>query len=317
MKRIVWLYYKLTNTFRRIFNAVLSRIKIKLLIKCKYKQKRLDAEQAHNKIAEIIIEGKPALIARFGSNEARCTADSIGVKLGIIKNINKKVLKAINNNAGVFPRGQKMALKFSEISIEAAKKVDLLGVWGSNMQDYLVNNVCPKEMFITSLGNLEPYNSSFPWSRALEGKKVLVIHPFKETIEAQYKRRELLFENPNILPKFDLKVIKAVQTIAGEKDDRFDDWTEALEYMYQQTLNEDYDVAIIGCGAYGMPLAAKIKESGKIAIHLGGATQLMFGIKGARWDNHPLSKLYNEYWVRPSENETPQMAKKVEGACYW
>lgn len=30
----------------------------------------------------------------------------------------------------------------------------------------------------------------------------------------------------------------------------------------------DYDVAIIGCGAYGMHLAAHAKRKGKIAIHL-------------------------------------------------
>jgi threonine dehydrogenase-like Zn-dependent dehydrogenase len=31
----------------------------------------------------------------------------------------------------------------------------------------------------------------------------------------------------------------------------------------------DFDVAILGCGAYGLPLAAAIKGMGKQAIHLG------------------------------------------------
>ena len=87
--------------------------------------------------------------------------------------------------------------------------------------------------------------------------------------------------------------------------------------MYSEVMKYDFDVAIIGCGAYGMPLAAKIKNGGKIAIHLGGATQLLFGIKGARWDHHPLSRMYNEHWTRPAEEETPKASQLIEGACYW
>ena len=58
-------------------------------------------------------------------------------------------------------------------------------------------------------------------------------------------------------------------------------------------------------------------------MHLGGATQLLFGIRGKRWEDENYNKQYNysalmnEYWVRPSEDEIPDGAKKVEGACYW
>ena len=83
-------------------------------------------------------------------------------------------------------------------------------------------------------------------------------------------------------------------------------------------MKTDFDVAIIACGAYGMPLAAKFKSAGKQAIHWGGMSQIWFGIKGARWDNNPrVNQFYNEYWVRPSENETSRSNKRVEGGCYW
>lgn len=49
--------------------------------------------------------------------------------------------------------------------------------------------------------------------------------------------------------------------------------------MKDEIDKQDYDIALIGCGAYGFPLAAHIKRSGKKAIHLGGALQLLFGIK--------------------------------------
>ena len=148
---------------------------------------------------------------------------------------------------------------------------------------------------------------------------MLVIHPFKDTILSQYEKREKLFENPEIFPELaDLRVVKAVQTIAGNRDERFGDWFEALDWMYTEAMKADFDVSIIGCGAYGFPLAAKLKEAGKQAIHMGGATQLLFGIKGGRWDTHPvISKLYNEHWVRPAASETPNSIQRVEGGCYW
>ena len=59
---------------------------------------------------------------------------------------------------------------------------------------------------------------------ALKGKRVLVIHPFDDTIQKQYLRRETLFDDPNILPEFELHTIKAVQTIVGTKDERFETW---------------------------------------------------------------------------------------------
>lgn len=279
--------------------------------------KWLDFDETQRKIEQIILDGKPALVSRFGSNEAICTAEAIGIEIGARKHFSKKTMFSIYRNAGVFPCNEEFLFKYGMISKEAAEKVDFLGVWDTRMQNYLINKVCRKGIDITWLGNLEPYYSKTPWTAALKGKKILVIHPFKKTIEEQYNKRTLLFENPDMLPEFELSVVKAVQTIAYEKDERFQDWAEALDYMFNEAKKVDFDVAIVGCVAYGMPLAAKLKDYGKVAIHLGGATQLMFGIKGRRWDNQPAGKLYNDYWVRPSKEETPESFKTVENACYW
>jgi len=95
----------------------------------------------------------------------------------------------------------------------------------------------------------------------------------------------------------------------------------------------DFDVCLIGCGAYGLPLAAHVKRLGKQAIHLGGGLQLLFGIKGKRWDNpdygkkefsnfpglmqYSYSSLYNEDWIKPLPEDTPASAKKIDNATYW
>lgn len=316
--RILWIFNFFYGHFRNRVNYAMKKRNIPFQIKAlPMKYSLRSTEDAHKAIRDVILKGAPALIARFGSNEVYCAALAAGVKLGLKKHIDETALDSMHYSAGLFPRTEDMAIRFSEILCESAGKVDILGHWDSNMQDYMVRTVCASQIRLTALKNLEPYYSNTPWTAALKGKKVLVIHPFKESIESQYKKRELLFDDPDMLPEFELHVLQAVQTIAGEKDDRFSDWEEALNYMYEEAMSYDFEIAIIGCGAYGMPLAAKLKESGKIAIHLGGATQLLFGIKGARWDNHVLSRLYNEHWVRPSKNEIPELSQRVEGGCYW
>lgn len=169
------------------------------------------------------------------------------------------------------------------------------------------------------LNSLEPYLHTNPWSIVLENKKILVIHPFNKTIESQYNnKREFLFSDERVLPIFkSLETIKAVQTIAGNATS-FNDWFEALEYMKSEIDKKDFDIAIIGCGAYGFPLAAHVKRIGKKAIHLGGATQMLFGIKGKRWIENPkFTSIINKHFVLPSEEDKVVDAEKVENGCYW
>jgi hypothetical protein len=98
--------------------------------------------------------------------------------------------------------------------------------------------------------------------------------------------------------------------------------------MEDRMDSTEYDIALIGCGAYGFPLAAHAKRMGKKAVHLGGALQILFGIKGKRWEDpnysvgfgnrtNPYLEMFNEYWVRPSADECPKDAKSVENGCYW
>jgi hypothetical protein len=63
---------------------------------------------------------------------------------------------------------------------------------------------------------------------------------------------------------------------------------------------------------------------GKKAIHLGGSTQLLFGIKGKRWEDPnygfngtSYSSFFTQHWVRPSLEETPQDSNSIEDGCYW
>lgn len=284
-------------------------------------------EYANDLIYSYLISDSPCMIARFGSTETLCLTNYLGVKSNNrnwVDFINGKssewwwvpeTINQMQNWSGFFPPEVDKIEQFCQLMLKDIPQVDILGSW--LIQEKKFDQYLSTSKKIV-LEDLEPFFSKSPWTRALEGKKVLVVHPFADTIEKQYLKRELLFDG-NLLPSFQLSTIKAIQSVAGESTE-FSDWFEALNFMKDEIDKADYDICIIGCGAYGFPLAAHVKRSGKKSIHLAGATQLLFGIKGKRWEEFvvwPYTNLFNKSWVRPGEIERPKNANIVEDACYW
>ncbi|MFC1831911.1 hypothetical protein ACFL0S_07820 [Thermodesulfobacteriota bacterium] len=275
----------------------------------------LSGEKCSAIIRSVILDRKPAMVARFGSTEIKAVLYP-QMPSAVRCLLRSKVFYSMKNLSGFFSISNDGITKFSRLMIEDMKLLDVLGSW--RVEEKLLLKHFPNAKRI-DLKGLEPYYSIDPWSKALEGLRVLVVHPFDKTIRHQYyNNRERLFSDKRILPKFkELETVKAEQTIAGNQS-VYSDWFEALEAMKAAVDLKEYDVAILGCGAYGFPLAAHVKRQGKIAIHLGGGTQILFGIKGRRWDTHPvISSFYNDSWVRPSPEEIPIGANKVESGCYW
>ena len=221
-------------------------------------------------------------------------------------------LNNIYKLSGFFPVSEESLFMFKKEMISSIKQIDLIGSWVEGENKY--KQYFPK-VKVCNLIMLEPYFAPNPWTSALEGKKVLVIHPFSSLIEDQYnKKRNLLFKDKNILPDFELKTLKTPITYPGG-DFKYHNWFEILNYLTNSALKMDFEIAIIGCGAYGMPLAARLKKAGKKSIHLGGAVQILFGIKGKRWDGmKQFKKMYNKYWIYPS---LEKVYKDVEDGCYW
>ena len=91
-----------------------------------------------------------------------------------------------------------------------------------------------------------------------------------------------------------------------------------MDFYKNEVDKIEFDVAIIGNGSWGMPLAAHIKLMGKVAIHLGGATQLLFGISGKRWENwKPYRAMMNEHWTSGSQAEQKPWFNNYDNKSYW
>ena len=296
-----------------------------------------DFDEASDMIYRLLASGRPCMVARFGSTELFALTNYLGVSApshSVWNYIRGKqfawwwdenVKDQMTRWSGFFPSTEENLTRFGAMMVEDSREVDILGSWLRS--ELIMKAAFGLDFKKVVLVSLEPYWAKNPWSRVLEGKRVLVIHPFASLVEEQYRtKRTQLFKDPRVLPEFELKTIQAVQSLGGSSE--FPSWFAALDSMKAQMDATDYDIALIGCGAYGFPLAAHAKRTGHQAVHLGGALQLLFGIRGKRWDNpdygiqefgrqNAYKTLFNDNWVYPSADMMPANARQVEGACYW
>jgi hypothetical protein len=171
---------------------------------------------------------------------------------------------------------------------------------------------------LISIRGLDPFYVEHPWTAALAGKVVLVASPFVDSIGRQYRRRELIWPaRPALLPEFALELMR-LPFSAGLVKSPFEDWFQARAALIADLQSRSFDVLLVGGGAFSLPLVVAARDMGKIGIHLGGSTQVLFGVRGGRWDRHPvISAFFNRHWTRPSPAETPRNHQQVEAGAYW
>lgn len=301
-----WRFFKKNSMIQRVRQFFINR---KAAIKV---VPTLSPDECNQYIAKILQTNSPALIGRMGWVEGYCTG-----KILLDRTLSEKEQKMLRSPAGVFPMTSGHLQKFAATYLDAIAHADLLGLMDAPFHGWLIKTYA-KKLKLAELSALEPYFFNNPWSWQLHGKTVLVVHPFTASIGKQYLTvREQIFDNPKMLPEFTLKLMTAPQTVPNNKME-YSSWFEALTILEQKVQNESFDVALLGCGAYGLPLGASIKKMGKIAIHLGGATQLLFGISGGRWRNNPkFQQFMNESWSPPLEEERPPGWQEIEEGGYW
>lgn len=289
-------------------------------------------QEANDYCYNLLASGKPCMISKFGTIELsvlqqfRSTKQIPSfndyvefvkcIKPGL-QHLNNNCLNGLCSNAGFFPNHVELVEDFYNIYVDAMKQIDVLGSYIYGEKDFSAELKSAKKVNIE--GYYYPFFFKNPWTKLLYGKKVLVVSPFDKEILTQYDNRKLIWGDKveEILPDCNLVVYKSVQSMLGIKTE-FKSWFEALSKMKEDISKIDFDVALIGCGAYGMPLAAYVKELGKQAIHLAGCTQVLFGIRGKRWDDlDSVNRYINSYWIRPYADSIPEEAKKIENGCYW
>jgi hypothetical protein len=273
-------------------------------------------------LTEMITKKVPYASGKMGSVEVsglttylnRVKARSRGSR---VPAYSRFLLPKMHVNAGIFPKAEEEYDRFGAIYLEAVQNCDMLASWDVAGEAQILGRYCKKAVLVDTISLHYPFFISDPWSSALEGKRVLVVSPFIDTIRKQHQRFDTLWDDPRVLPPFDLLTLR-VPLSAGLVTPVDADWSSALDRLKNEMSQLDYDVALIGAGAFSLPLVVHAKNAGRIGIHLGGPLQILFGILGGRWTWNPdFKRFIKDTWVRPSEEETPKSAGLVEGACYW
>jgi len=262
----------------------------------------LDLKESDKYISQLILSGTPFSVARVGF-----------IEIAALLNPVPHWIRHLDTDAGIYNVNQ----KWFDLYSNCIRNCDAFAViTGALEREQSVIHHPHKLDFLA----LEPFyrlqDGVAPWSHALLGKKVLVIHPFVDSFQKQ-KNFKMFGDHRHVfLEGQEFVFYKSFQTSAGNH--LHTSWEETFSIMCQDVQKLDFDIALLGCGGYGLPLVNFIKGLGKSAIYVGGGLQLLFGVMGRRWETSDFWKKHDtSHFIKPSGDEIIQNCQIVEGGCYW
>lgn len=315
-KKIDWFYRYMISCFQcKLLRKIMPFDKfwhMRIRYYKRYIGEYMELEAANEQLKAWIREGVPFAVTRNGMGE---TAMFVSLIQDSVWNSQTFVKHAM---ALSFDKDRDLMQRYFEMILQMYRETDMLCAWFVvNMEEYGIAKYY-KNRFLTSTSVVDLYAYDTCWIRELKGKRVLVISPFVDTMTEQYRKRELLHKDPETLPEFTLLTVKAVWWYSQGRDPRFQSWFEVLDYLYDECMKLEFDIALLSCGSFGSPLVVRLKQAGKQAVYMGGMLQLLFGIRGKRWDKIP--GLYNEHWVSlPEETKFGNIntLDNTQGGPYW
>jgi hypothetical protein len=234
----------------------------------------------------------------------------------------------LERNAGIFPAEPTFIEDWVSDYKDAAEEADVMAVsWFkplAALEWNYIQKINPLAKKIP-LRSLEPYYTASPWISCLAGKRVAVVSSFAETMKSQANHFDKIWPETlsTSLCQVEWTFVRSYYSPVlaqghCEWPEPIQSWQDAVEYLEKQVLESGVEIALLGCGGLAMPLAARLMKKGVIVVVMGGAIQVLFGIRGRRWEQHlVISGFYNEAWVYPVQEEVPRGAEQVEGGCYW
>jgi len=276
--------------------------------------------ESNELIKHLIDKKEPFFISRLGG--------SIGILTRNYKanmQIPRRIIIESQTHDGIYCNNMGDLLKYADMYADSIENSTYLACFTNicnETQDYFIKKYSLKTLHSRVL---EPFYSILeneqPWSRNLKGKKILVINPFIDSMKKQLDNNFQMFKDKKIfLDGQQFIFYKCFNSLANNRP--HNDWYETYQVMCNDIKDLDFDIALLGCGGYGLPLCnfiyTKMKKS---AIYIGGGLQLLFGVMGNRWENNPMwKKIISENgskFIKPSGDEIINNNNMVENACYW
>lgn len=230
--------------------------------------------------------------------------------------------------SGIFPATTEFIHSFAQFSLESLQYIDYLAVSGVSFEQLLLCEQQSETRFV-AIHDLEPdrsipYQAINCWLPSLRGKPVLIISSIATLLveRAEQELFENVWRKPGI-PWFGPLSFEALdfpQIYDQETQVLYPTLMDLLNTILDQIDSIEFDVALIAGASLGIPIAAHVKKTGRVAISLGGHLQVLFGVQGKRWlDNDQWQKSYvTAGWI-----PTPEWAKPTttiglaDDGAYW
>lgn len=281
----------------------------------------LDLISSNAYLIDLLKTEEPFFISRLGSE--------IVNSYNYIVNKQIQFSKTLDINAGIYCKKDIQLVLYYQMYYDAVKNSDAIAIFNFLPQIALHEEYFMETIKLQGLASrvLEPFylilENQIPWTHHLLGKKVLIISPFIDSFQKQINRGFHMFSDKSktiFHPDQEFVFYKSFNTLAGNH--MHSSWVETFNIMCEDISKLDFDVALLSCGGYGMPLANYIKNNlKKTSIYIGGGLQLLFGVIGQRWlNNQIIGKIIMQQpsqFIRPSGNEIVRNKHIVENGCYW
>jgi hypothetical protein len=150
----------------------------------------------------------------------------------------------------------------------------------------------------------------------IKEKRVLVITSFANLIQQQFDSGHVYQLGLSFPPILGLDTVLVPYCFCNNGPHA--NYFETLDFIFEKVREKEFDIALLGCGAYGHMLTHKIHtDLHKDAIYVGGGITTLFGILSTREKKYT-DLIPNEYWIRDIPDEyKPENYKMVEDGCYW
>ena len=269
----------------------------------------------NNFISHHLKNNIPFAAGKIGGNELQL----LHFALNQSTNWHPQFKKECEEVAGLYPMTLENVTWFKDAMLSNMDHLDLVSTWSKTLPEF-ENNIIQayaKKAYTTNLQHLEPYFFNIPWTKHLEGKTVAVFSPFADSISQNFNNFDKIWSG-KIKNNFNLVTVKYPTSIPITVNSPYKNSREVYNEFKDKIQSMDFDVGIFGTGHTGLLFALECKKLGRTGIHLGGPTQILFGVKGNRWQSmEEFKPFFNEHWTSPLKHETPERFYDVEDGCYW
>ena len=283
-------------------------------------------EEGGRMLRSRILTGIPFVAGKLGTSEFEALQWFISHANGPFP---LHIQKNMKINAGLFGAG--CIEEWCSYMIQNLAMMDEIAMWNpiAPVQErYFIQERCSSVKKYLPLRALEPFyqkEDENRWSLSLG--PFCVVSPFKESIESQWQKRDGLFPYP-LFAEADFRGVVRVgysPIICGDSEDCAwsetvleGGWFSAVLSVVEECVAKDVGFVFVGAGALSLPICFELKKRGISAIHTGGGTQIIFGLKGQRWLSHNvISGFFNSNWNSPLRKEIPSGGDRIEGGCYF